>query len=68
MYIRRPLLYLLPLLITLFACTPEHSKIVVAEYNNQDITLGDFENAYAKNFGGSENVKNFQRFVSKVCI
>lgn len=49
------------------SCTPEHSKIVVAEYKDASITMEEFEKAYAKNVGGVEvaakdsfeNYKNF---------
>jgi peptidyl-prolyl cis-trans isomerase SurA len=49
------------------SCSPEHSKIVVAEYNNDKITMEEFEKAYSKNVGGLEaavddsfeNYKNF---------
>jgi len=49
------------------SCSPEHSKIVVAEYNNDKITMDEFEKAYAKNVGSLEaavddsfeNYKNF---------
>lgn len=56
---------LLTLLIT--ACSTEHSKIVIAEYNNAKITMDEFEKAYTKNVGSLEaaiddsfeNYKNF---------
>lgn len=49
------------------SCSPEHSKIVVAEFNEAKITMDEFENAYSKNVGGLdaalkdsfENYKNF---------
>ncbi len=49
------------------SCSPEHSKIVIAEYNDAKITMDEFEKAYAKNVGGLEaavddsfeNYKNF---------
>lgn len=52
--------YAIYLLVLLFAaaCTPEHSKIVVAEFNNNKILLDEFEKAYAKNSGGFENAEN----------
>lgn len=51
----------------LIACSPEHSKIVIAEYDDSKITMDEFENAYAKNVGNYEkaaedsfsNYKNF---------
>jgi len=55
--------------LTLFivSCTPEHSKIVVAEFNETAVTMSEFEDAYSKNVGGwdvaakdsFENYKNF---------
>ena len=56
------------LLAFLFAsCSPEHSKIVIAEFNDEKITMEEFEKAYSKNVGGLEaavddsfeNYKNF---------
>lgn len=49
------------------SCSPEHSKIVIAEFNNEKITMEEFEKAYSKNVGGLEaavddsfeNYKNF---------
>lgn len=41
------------------ACaTTKHSEIVVAEFGNNDIKMGEFENAYAKNVGGLEAAKD----------
>ncbi len=56
---------LLTFLIT--ACSTEHSKIVIAEYDDAKIRMDEFENAYTKNAGGLEiaakdsfeNYKNF---------
>jgi len=39
------------------SCAPEHSKIVLAEFGNDKISIGEFENAYAKNTGGVEAAK-----------
>lgn len=36
------------------SCAPKHSEIVVVDFDNNIITLGEFEKAYAKNVGGSE--------------
>ena len=49
------------------SCSPENSKIVIAEFNNDKITMEEFEKAYSKNVGGLEaalkdsfnNYKNF---------
>ncbi|MDP4173651.1 MAG: peptidylprolyl isomerase [Bacteroidota bacterium] len=48
------------LLITTFilsSCAPEHSKMVVAEYGKDNITLGELESVYAKNAGSLEAAK-----------
>lgn len=37
---------------SLSSCSPEHSRTVLAEFGNDKITLGEFENVYAKNTGG----------------
>lgn len=39
----------------LVSCSPEHSKIVIAEFDDSKVTLNDFEKAYAKNVGSYEN-------------
>lgn len=49
------------------SCSPEHSKIVIAEYGNKEFTMDEFEKAYVKNAGSYEaaskdsfqNYKNF---------
>ncbi len=55
----KKLIFILFTLITLFivSCTPKHSEIVVAQYGDHDITMKDFENAYAKNVGSIEQAK-----------
>ncbi len=40
------------------SCSTEHSEIILAKYGNSAITMDEFENAYAKNAGGREQVKN----------
>lgn len=40
-----------------YSCTPKHSEIVVAEYGKSKVSLGEFENVYAKNAGGVETAK-----------
>ena len=55
------------LLILFVSCSPEHSKIVIAEFDDQDVTLGDFEKAYAKNVGSYEaaskdSIQKYQNF------
>lgn len=51
------------------SCSPKHSEIVVAEYGNKAITMGEFEKAYAKNVGGIEKAKddsleNYKNFLN----
>jgi peptidyl-prolyl cis-trans isomerase SurA len=50
------LMLILPILF-LVSCTTEHSKIIVAEFGNNNITMEEFEKDYAKNSGGFENAK-----------
>lgn len=50
------------------SCATEHSRIVVAEFGNQKVLLGEFEKAYSKNVGGIEKAKNdsfpsYQKFM-----
>ncbi len=47
---------LVTLIIT--SCAPKHSEIIVADFDDNVITLNEFENAYAKNVGGIEAAKN----------
>jgi peptidyl-prolyl cis-trans isomerase SurA len=59
------LLFISAILIT--SCSTQHSEIVIAKYNDEKITMDEFEKAYAKNVGGYEkavadgydNYKNF---------
>ncbi|MCC6549106.1 MAG: peptidylprolyl isomerase [Ignavibacteriaceae bacterium] len=44
--------------IFLYGCSPEHSKIVVATYGDSQITMAEFEKAYAKNSGGTDKAKD----------
>ncbi|MFH1197844.1 MAG: peptidylprolyl isomerase [bacterium] len=44
-------------LLVLTSCSPEHSKIVVADLGGEKITLGEFENAYVKNTGSLEKAE-----------
>ncbi len=57
MFIRKLILPIISLAVLLFACVPEHSKIVVAEYGNYKVYMDEFEKAYAKNSGGIEKAK-----------
>jgi len=54
------ILFISGLLVLLFsACaTTKHSEIVVAEFGNNDVKMGEFEDAYAKNVGGVEAAKD----------
>ena len=44
-------------LFALISCVAEHSKIIVAEYDGENIKMEEFENAYAHDQGGIEKVK-----------
>lgn len=44
--------------VILYGCSPEHSKIVVATYGDSQITMAEFEKAYAKNSGGTDKAKD----------
>ena len=57
---RVPILLFVFASLTLFisSCTPEHSKIIVAEFGKYDINMGEFEKAYTKNAGGEEQAKD----------
>lgn len=67
MSLRISILFTALLAFLFVSCSPEHSKIVVAEYSNATITMEEFEKAYAKNVGSLEaaaddsfeNYKNF---------
>lgn len=41
----------------LSSCSPEHSKLVIAEYGNEKVTLGEFENVYLKNGSTMETAR-----------
>jgi len=60
----RLFLLLLPL-IALISCSSEHSKIIVAEYDNNQIDLKEFENAYLKNSGGEKAAKDSLKALEK---
>ncbi|MBU0475553.1 MAG: peptidylprolyl isomerase [Bacteroidetes bacterium] len=50
------------------SCATRHADIVVAKFDNDKITLGEFEKAYAKNVGGIESaekdsVENYKKFL-----
>jgi peptidyl-prolyl cis-trans isomerase SurA len=42
----------------LTSCSPQQSEIVVAKYGSYEIKMKEFEDAYAKNAGGYEAVKD----------
>lgn len=42
----------------LSACSPKHSEIVVAEFEGDNITMGEFEKAYSKSAGGFDAAKD----------
>lgn len=41
-----------------FSCSPEHSNIIVGKFADTDITMSEFEKAYAKNVGSLEKAKS----------
>ena len=43
--------------VLLSSCSPEHSEIVVSKFDDTEITMKEFEEAYAKNVGGIEEAK-----------
>lgn len=54
--------------IILTSCAPKHADIVLANYGNNKVTLGEFETAYAKNVGGIEtatkdSLDNYKKFL-----
>lgn len=65
----RLLLFFLGILsLYLMSCSPKTSEMIVAEFGDYDITLPEFEEAYAKNVGGYENaaddsLKELDRFL-----
>ncbi len=58
MLVRRLLIIAITSIFIVSACVPEHSKIIVAEFDKIPITMEEFENSYSKNLGGPANVKN----------
>lgn len=56
--VTRSILYFSFLISFLFtSCSPKHSEIVLAEFGDTKVKLGEFENAYAKNAGSVESAK-----------
>ncbi|MCF8306167.1 MAG: peptidylprolyl isomerase [Ignavibacteriales bacterium] len=54
----RKFLLILAFFAMLYGCSPEASKILVAEFGDEQVTLNEFENAYAKNAGGYDEAKD----------
>lgn len=56
------------LLVIISACSPKNSEVLVAEFGDYDITLSEFEKAYADNVGGIEkakedSLKDYEKFL-----
>ncbi len=66
MYLRVSVFIAAVLTFLLISCSPEHSKILVAEYDDSQLTLGEFEKAYTKNIGSYEvaAADSFDRYKS----
>lgn len=67
MSLRIPFLFTALIAFLFAACSPEHSKIVIAEFSSEKITMGEFEKAYSKNVGGleaaaSDSFENYKNF------
>ena len=59
---------LFSVILLLSACSPKHGEIILAKFDKGNITLGEFEKAYAKNSGRLESAKNdsldqYQKFL-----
>lgn len=53
--------------ILFISCSTQHSEIVIAKYDDEKLTMAEFEKAYAKNVGGydrakSDNFENYKNF------
>ncbi len=57
MLLRIATLLTFALALILSSCAPEHSQIVLAEFGNQKIKMGQFEKAYENNIGNAEQAK-----------
>ena len=57
MSFRAVILFSAGLLFLLSSCATQHSEIVLAKFDNDKVTMGDFEKAYAKNVGSLEQAK-----------
>lgn len=61
------ILFFIPLIVFI-SCSPQNSKIIVAEYGNNKVYMDDFEKAYAKNSGGfvktkTDSLESLQKFL-----
>ena len=50
------------------ACSPKHGEILLAKYDKGNVTVGEFEKAYAKNSGGvdaakDDSLEQYQKFL-----
>lgn len=52
------ILFFFSILFLIISCSPEQSKVIVANFGKYDITLDEFETAYSKNAGGFEQAKH----------
>ena len=57
MLLRIATLFTFALALILSSCAPEHSQIVLAEFGNQKIKMGEFEKAYENNIDNVEQAK-----------
>jgi len=57
MLLRVATLLTFALALILSSCAPEHSQIVLAEFGNQKVKMGEFEKAYENNVGSLEQAK-----------
>ncbi len=57
MLLRVATLLTFALALILSSCAPEHSQIVLAEFGNQKVKMGEFEKAYENNVGNADQAK-----------
>jgi peptidyl-prolyl cis-trans isomerase SurA len=58
MTVRSVILFSAAVIFLLSSCVTKHSEVIVAKFHDQEITLEEFEQAYAKNVGGYERAKD----------
>lgn len=58
MIVRSIILFSIILTFFLSSCATQSSEVIVAKFGKEEITLSEFENAYAKNVGGFEKAKD----------